>query len=234
MNIFSKIVDYLLPRRCIFCNTPVYGPEPFCENCRELVPTAEGICPRCGKRPCVCGERRFAFSSVVPVFFYELGAQNAVKQLKFNERTSYAKPLAKYMYGRLVTRDFYPRLEAIIPVPMTKRAIHQRGYNQSVLLAKELSRLSGIPAECNILQKVRETQKQHDLTERERRSNLNEAFAVADPVKLTGKTVLLCDDVYTTGATFDECARTLLSGGAREVFCAAISTTMNRRHSDEG
>lgn len=233
MNLFTKIADYLLPRRCIFCNTPIYGEAPCCEKCRELIPYAEGVCPKCGKSPCICGQMDFAFTAVTPVFFYEIGAKNAVKQLKFYERTSYAKSLAKYMHDRLLLCDYYPKLELIVPVPMTKKSIHNRGYNQSAMLANELSKLSGIAADDTSLQKIRETRKQHDLTERERKTNLCSAFAVTVPEKIAEKTILLCDDVYTTGATFDECARTLLAGGAKEVFCAAVSTTMSRRGSDK-
>lgn len=233
MNLLLKIADYLLPRRCIFCNTPIYGTAACCEKCKDLIPFAEGVCPKCGKSICVCAERNFAFTAVAPVFFYEIGAKNAIKQLKFYERTSYAKSLGKYMYERLLLCDYYSKLELIIPVPMTKKSVHDRGYNQSVMLAKEISKLSGIAADDTTLQKIKETRKQHDLTERERKTNLTGSFTVVAPEKIAGKTILLCDDVYTTGSTFHECARTLLSGGAKEVYCAAVSTTLSRRESEQ-
>ena len=108
---------------------------------------------------------------------------------------------------------------------MTKKAEYERGYNQSVLLAEELAKKSGIPTYAGVLAKKKDTKKQHDLGQKERQENLQGAFQVVDQKMVAGKTVLLCDDVYTTGATFHECARTLLADGARKVFCIAVATT---------
>ena len=225
MNPFKKLLDLIFPKRCIFCNTPVYSGQPYCEQCISLIPFAREICPVCGKNPCICGRKQLAFSGVSAVFFYELGAENAIRQLKFHERVSYAAPLANYLYYKLLQCDFYPEVDVIIPVPMSKKAEHERGYNQSVLLAKGLAKKSGIPVCTEVLIKMKDTKKQHDLGQRERQENLKGAFQVFNPHLVAGKTVLLCDDVYTTGATFDECARTLLAFGAAKVFCIAVATT---------
>lgn len=225
MNPFKKLIDFIFPKRCIFCNTPIYSGKPYCEQCVSLIPFAEDVCLVCAKNPCVCNRRETAFSAVAAVFFYELGAENAVRQLKFHERVSYASPLAHYLYEKLLQCDFYPEIDCIIPVPMTKKAEYERGYNQSVLLAKELSKKSSIPTYTGILTKKKDTKKQHDLGQKERQENLKDAFEIVNPQQIAGKTVLLCDDVYTTGATFEECARRLLSGGAKKVFCIAVATT---------
>ncbi len=228
MKLFSKILDYLLPRRCIFCNTPIYTDAPCCDNCEALIPYADSVCSICGKSPCICAQTEFAFRAVTPVFLYESGAKNAIQKLKFNEHLSYAKPLAQYLHARLLQCDYCELIDVIIPIPMTKRAIHNRGYNQSVLLAQELSKLSGITTDAESLKKRKETRKQHDLNSADRQVNLHGAFAVTAAEKITGKTILLCDDVYTTGATFDEAARTLLVAGAKEIFCIAVATTLHQ------
>lgn len=225
MNPFKKLIDFIFPKRCIFCNIPIYSGKPYCEQCISLIPFAEDVCPVCAKNPCVCSRKESAFSAVAAVFFYELGAENAIQQLKFHERISYAPPLADYLYHKLAECDFYSELDCIIPVPMTKKAEYERGYNQSVLLAEELAKKSGIPTYAGVLAKKKDTKKQHDLGQKERQENLQGAFQVVDQKMVAGKTVLLCDDVYTTGATFHECARTLLADGARKVFCIAVATT---------
>lgn len=225
MNPFKKLIDFIFPKRCIFCNTPIYSGKPYCEQCIPLIPFAEDICPVCAKNPCICSRREATFSAVTAVFFYELGAENAIRQLKFHERISYAPPLAQYLYYKLLQCNFYSEIDCIIPVPMTKKAEYERGYNQSVLLAKELTKKSGIPTHIGVLAKKKDTKKQHDLGQKERQENLKGAFQVVNPQIVAGKTVLLCDDVYTTGATFDECARTLLSCGVKKVFCIAVATT---------
>lgn len=86
MNPFKKLIDFIFPKRCIFCNIPIYSGKPYCEQCISLIPFAEDVCPVCAKNPCVCSRKESAFSAVAAVFFYELGAENAIRQLKFHER----------------------------------------------------------------------------------------------------------------------------------------------------
>ncbi len=229
MNPFQKLIDYIFPKRCIFCNTPIYTGKPYCEQCLPLIPFAEEICPICAKNPCICRQSGFSFSAVSAVFFYELGAENAIRQLKFHERLSYLPALAEYLYQRLLQCDYYSELDCVIPIPMTRKAEYERGYNQSALLAELLAKKSGIPNCARALVKTKHTEKQHDLGQKERQRNLKDAFQVVETQHIVGKTILLCDDVYTTGATFDECARTLLAAGAKRVYCIAVATTRKSR-----
>lgn len=225
MHIITKLLDYIFPRQCIFCGTPVYSGLPYCEDCIDLIPFTEDVCPVCGKESCICNKQQFYFQKAVSVFNYDLGAEHAIRQLKFNEKISYAKPLAGYMYQKMLQSDFINKIQLILPAPMTKKDTIARGYNQSVLLAKELSRLSHIPMSDRILLKVKQTRKQHDLNSEERKINLSDAFRVTDSVLVSGKTILLCDDVYTTGSTFNECSRILMENGAKEVYCIAAAST---------
>lgn len=101
----------------------------------------------------------------------------------------------------------------------------ERGYNQSALLARELSALLGVPADCHALCKSIDTPAQHALKGAERRGNVFGVFEVPAPESVEGKTILLCDDIKTTGATLDECAKTLKLAGAKEVYCVCIAVT---------
>ena len=122
--------------------------------------------------------------------------------------------------------EAYPLVKAdtVTYVPMTERAQKKRGYNQSRLLALEISKRLLVPFDT-LLVKQCDTKRQHDLTAEERTTNLVGAFGVADGADITGKTVILCDDIKTTGSTLAECVKVLKSCGAKEVYClcAAIS-----------
>ncbi len=233
MNPFSKLLDYIFPRRCIFCNTPIYSDLPNCEECAALIPFAEDVCPTCGKASCICGRQRLYFTAAASVFLYDTGVENAVCQLKFHDRVSYAKPLAGYLHQKLIQTEFADRIDLILPAPMTKKDIADRGYNQSILLAKELSGLSRIPMNDTALIKIKQTKKQHNLNAAERRRNLLDAFWVAEPATVCGRTILLCDDVYTTGSTLNECARTLMKSGAQEVFCLTVASAQLQTEQSE-
>ena len=109
----------------------------------------------------------------------------------------------------------------IIPVPMFKKKEKQRGYNQAALLAADLSRMTGIPYSEEMLIRVRKTSPMKDLERKDRLRNLKEAFSIREPLSSIHK-VLLIDDIYTTGATMDECSLILKDSGAREVYGIAL------------
>jgi ComF family protein len=111
----------------------------------------------------------------------------------------------------------------IVPVPLHPRRLRQRGFNQSVILAREIARRHGIAMEFRALRRIVDTESQAGLKKEERRSNIRKAFGMSDPDRVSGKQVLLVDDVYTTGSTLGECARTLLKGGAESVGALTLA-----------
>ena len=115
------------------------------------------------------------------------------------------------------------KAEAIIPVPLHPRRLRWRGFNQSVLLARQISRAYNIPVDCFTLFRKIDTPPQTQLPEEDRRKNMRRAFALAEESAMSGKRVLLVDDVYTSGATVNECSRVLKRGGAREVFVLTLA-----------
>ena len=116
-------------------------------------------------------------------------------------------------------------IDFIIPVPMYKSDKAKRGYNQCELIASEISHISGIPHKFNIVFKIRKTPHQKELSKNERKSNLKNAFALKNPEKISGKNIILIDDVCTTGSTLSEISRLLKNNGAGKIFCLTYCRT---------
>jgi ComF family protein len=117
-------------------------------------------------------------------------------------------------------------LDAIIPVPLHPKRLRWRGFNQAVLLAREVGRSWQVPVDPFILFRSRETPPQTQLDEGERRKNVRGAFALNPAKSVQGKVLLLVDDVYTSGATVNECSRVLTRAGAREVHVLTLARTV--------
>jgi len=116
-----------------------------------------------------------------------------------------------------------PPFDLLIPVPLHPKRLRERGFNQSLLLVKALSHRTGIPYEKRLLQKKRQTLPQVELSGREREKEVRNSFRIIKREALLGKTILLVDDVYTTGATVNECAKVLLAAGAERIDVFTIA-----------
>lgn len=141
---------------------------------------------------------------------------------------SLAAPLAKLIADHFALAQIQPDRNAIIvPVPLAQKRLRWRGYNQAASLARELGHLWRLPVNSNILVRSRETQNQASLQGSARRQNIKNAFTSPDPSAIKNKTVYLVDDVITTGATMDECAKVLKRRGAATVIGLAIARAEN-------
>ncbi len=226
------IINAFFPKRCELCGkviNPHYDLCPECESGDFYIKNE--ICALCGveKEYCVCKKRKNSYSMICSPFYYEGGAKTAVLKLKFGENRQYAKSLAKYMAACVNERYQGIDIDEIAFVPMTKRQIKERSFNQSELLADEVGKLINKPVR-KYLCKVFETKQQHTLKESLRKGNVLGAYdtKVKDAVSPQGKTVLLCDDIMTTGATLNECAKMLRLAGAKDVVCVAAAITKKR------
>jgi ComF family protein len=127
--------------------------------------------------------------------------------------------MAEHDYPAFRIQDY----SLIIPVPLHPRKLRQRGFNQSVVLAREISRRHGVAMDFRTLRRVVDTASQTGLKKKERRSNIRKAFSITGPERIRGQNILLVDDVYTTGSTLSECARTLLKAGAEAVGALTLA-----------
>lgn len=228
-------LDLLLPPACLLCGQRLDpdGKDPsLCDDClASMSSLGEAYCRRCAQPYPVpyptdhlcgnCLRQPPPYSRVCAVGRYQGGISEAIHRLKYRNQLSLAAPLGRRLAISLLATDAAFRPDLLIPVPLHPRRLRQRGYNQAMELARPVSRLYATPIDALLLQRTRHTPHQQGLTAAERRRNLRSAFSLTRPVE--GRTVLLIDDVMTTGETVRECARTLVAGGATEVRVAVVA-----------
>lgn len=159
------------------------------------------------------------------VFDYTDDVRFLIRKFKFDGAKHLATPFAKYMLPIMLKN--FPRADAMIFVPMTKKAYKKRGYNQTELLAKELFVQTNLPI-LDVVVKKRETKNQVKLKRAERLKNLQDAFSVTDKTAIAGKRILIIDDVLTTGATAETIAKLLKEKGAAMVYLITVASVPDR------
>jgi ComF family protein len=161
-------------------------------------------------------KKRPPFSKVIFYGIYEGVLAEAINQLKFHDLRRLSKPM-----GTLLVDLELPVIDGILPVPLSIKGLRERGFNQSLLMARVLSKSSQVPLFMDILWKKKETLPQIGLSRKERSTNLKKAFAVKGDIR--GLRLLLIDDVMTTGATVTECSNVLMKAGAQEVTVLTLA-----------
>lgn len=192
---------------------------PWCEACGTPFPYAVGEGAVCG----ACAAREPVFEKARSAFVYDDESRALVLSLKHGGRTD-----ALAAFGRWMNRaggELLADADGLVPVPLHPRRLRQRRFNQSLLLARTLSRASGVPVAPHILQRTRATPSQGGLSAKGRTRNVAGAFKVRAEAKadLAGRRLVLVDDVYTTGATLEACARALLRSGAANVSAITLA-----------
>lgn len=244
MNLFSRIGAFLEkflynPKwRCISCGKEIFDDNSyFCEACKEKLPTREGaICAHCGRETVApveycdtCKGRLTAIDKGRSAFEYDKPISGLIKRAKYGGEKYILTALAEYL--SLVYFKNYFAADVIVYVPMTKKAERKRGYNHGKVLAEKTSEIVGVPV-LDCLEKTRETKRQAKLNAESRKKNLIGAFKVTDKRAAENKTVLIIDDVTTTGATGEAVAEALKKAGASSVLLltvAAVSFLKNKR-----
>ncbi|MBN8818806.1 MAG: ComF family protein [Sphingomonas sp.] len=228
------LLDYALPPRCSACGVIVAEPGTLCATCWSSIAfIGEPICDTCGRDlPAMAGSGALCgacLASPPPydrargVMRYGEVARTMAHRLKYARRLSLARVMAAHV-ARLVSEQ--GRMDGLlVPVPLHRWRIWSRGFNQSALIAAQVARLTGLPIERDLLRRVRNTPPLHGLGARDRVRTVRGAFSLAPRArpKLEGRTIILIDDIWTTGATATACARLLRRAGARrvEVLCWA-------------
>ncbi|MEW6263423.1 MAG: ComF family protein [Thermodesulfobacteriota bacterium] len=235
----AGLVDLVCPPRCPLCGTfhaagEGWGPHDFCASCQAgIKPLPEARCRLCAQpfpagtdsaHACgACLKSPPAFDRAVAAGLYEEALRAAIHHLKYRRRTELVRPLAGFMAGRLKPPFYPPAADLILPVPLPARRLRARGFNQSQLLAATLFRPWQEKIKPEVLRRPVYTPPQMTLDRADRRGNVSGAFAVARPAQVEKKTVILVDDVFTTGATAGECARVLKKAGADQVLVLTLA-----------
>ena len=226
-----QILDLLFPRRCGVCGEP--GPAVLCGRCRSAFQVIRPpICPLCGcplpspAGHCAdCRRDGVAFTAARSPALYAGTLRAALHRLKFDGRRELGPILGAILadFVRRETAIGHPDL--VVPVPLHPTRRRERGFNHAELLAAPVAEALGCPLIPAVLERVASTPPQSTLTCARRRANVRGAFGVraAAATGIRGRTVLLVDDILTSGATAAECARTLLAAGATEVRVATLA-----------
>jgi len=218
-----RALDFALPPRCAGCGTIVENVHTFCVACWSKVEflgetgcktcglpleaTEADTCGVCLAKPPRIGRTRAA------VAYGDLTRGLAI-QLKYGRKVAIARTMARYMTPLVRGSDREP---VLIPVPLHRSRLWSRGFNQSALVARELSRRLGLPWKTMALRRLKRTPPLKGMSPQQRRRTVAGAFRVTDPASVAGKTVILIDDVLTTGSTAEACARALQRAGASHV-----------------
>lgn len=234
--VWRGVLHVLLPRTCYACRRDVpFGWEaPLCAACRERVQTPGPLyCLRCGKplpdggahcyqcRGSKAG--KFSCKIIRSAVLFNPPMRALVHAFKYADRMQLAVYLAQYMAWQW---DKYPDLhgaQLLLPVPLHAKKLKRRGYNQSALLARALGGILHLPEAEDVLVRVRNTPSQTGFGREGRLQNMRGAFACVRPEAVKGKTVLLIDDVATTGATLEGCAEALKAAGAKKVMAYTLA-----------
>ena len=234
--LLGALLDTFFPPLCHLCSAPVGAGHELhlCTGCRDAVKAiASPLCPRCGAPYATadgidhlcggCATDPPPFDAARGAVLFDGPARELIHRFKYERKVHLNRPLGLLTSVRLAEFAAACDADLIVPVPLHIRRLRERGFNQAVLLGEHLSCSWRIPLSRTNLRRVRWTEPQISLTASQRARNVRGAFALRNPAEVEGKRLLLVDDVYTTGSTVAECARTLGSGGAAAVFVVTVA-----------
>lgn len=218
----AAVSDFFLPRFCPGCNNKLAADEELiCSECLKDILIVEK------QRLDYEFDRKFRSSAIIKDFYshYIFEAdkvlQNIIHSLKYNSKFKLGIFLGKILSQGIKSQNW--QIDLIIPVPIHHLKKAERGYNQSDFIVKGLSKSLNIPSSKKILKRIRYTQSQTRLNQKEREENVTDAFKVKKRRSIQGKNLLLVDDVITTGVTIQECGKVLRNAGANSVYACSVA-----------
>lgn len=244
MKALKSLIDLIYPPRCPICQAflqdqiTLLGNQnlPFCRAClEEFTPIKSPICSLCGRpfsegvehdRVCEdCLRRRPSYDIARAPYLYEGALMSAIHELKYAQKSHLADSLGSLLASFAQTWIGELKGSLIMPVPLHPRRLRSRGFNQSLLLGRRVASKTGSDLDFLSLRRTRFTKPQTELSSEERQKNVRKAFEVVKPPAVKGRTIVLVDDVATTGSTLNECAKALKRAGADSVLCLVLART---------
>ena len=220
-NRLKKVQSWLRPQRCLICQGAVPGEGDFCQGCAAGLPYSGPACPQCaapydlGTHATVCGRCQTetpAYTASRALFRYSFPVDRLIQGLKYHGQLHHARVLGELLAAQLAER---PAPDCILPVPLHPARLRERGYNQSLELARVVARTLEVKLDYRSLQRTRPTAPQTGLPLDERARNVREAFALAPG--FSARRVAIVDDVMTSGYTVNAVAKCLRGAGVEEV-----------------
>jgi len=238
-EVLNDLGEVFFPPQCLGCDEIIhpFDSQIFCPACDKQVHFITGsICRICGTTfpdsPAeghLCGdclEKIPYFSCARAIFSYKDIIFNAIHKFKYKKDLSSGEILASFMAGFPFPDIDFADYSLMIPVPLHIKRLRERGFNQSLILARAIGEKRNIHVDFSVLKRHKFTLTQTRSNKKERKQNIRGAFEITDREKIAGKSILLIDDVYTTGATVNECAKTLIKGGAQKVFVLTLARVL--------
>ena len=236
-TILHAFADFVWPPKCLICdNSLENGIKFICDECeKNIVIFSPPFCFHCGKplfysgghseRLCaLCKEEKDHFDRAFIVGSYEKSLRDAIHKFKYKKKAGLLKYFSVLMNDYIGGNNVLDKVDLIIPVPLFLTKKRERGFNQSELLAKEISKNWHVPVSNKNLYRFRHTEPQYNLDYTQREKNIKGAFKLKDKNTIKGKRILLVDDVVTTGATVNECSRILKrDGNAKDVLILSLA-----------
>lgn len=213
-SFFSKVLSIVYPNKCPTCSKILEFNCFLCGKCRKkIIPNRDSTF--------IYSNKNVEVNCISP-FFYSDVIRDMILDFKFRNCLHYSKFFAAKILNEIKNFVSISSVDLITFVPLTNAQKAKRGYNQSEILAYEISKLCNIKT-VSILKKSKKNFVQHELNYEERLKNVVGVYQIIDKKSVQNKTVLLCDDIVTTGSTLRECSQILLSHGAKKIFCATIA-----------
>ncbi len=208
-----------VPYVCDKCwdDIPLIEP-PWCEMCG--IPNTKGTCDECATTPPPYGKLR-------TIAYYESALQQAIHLFKFEKRTSLAKPLTQLTMEHIPDDCNITEYDFILPIPIHKKRLRERGFNQATLIANRIAKTTGVQVVTDALVRHRNTSPQSSLDREARQTNIVGAFELQKKKVVRNKRILVLDDVYTTGATVREAVKVLWDADPIEVDVLTLARTLN-------
>lgn len=230
-KIWKWLLKLLWPERCPFCMRAYRtGICPECQKKLKPLFVTEPRCVQCGKPLHVsekeycydCAEGQHYFDAGSAVWVHKEPVSNSIYQFKYHNQRAFAKEYAKVLVGQFEKEIRRWNPDVLIPVPLHKKRKKKRGYNQAELLAAEIGRLMNLPVETDLVVRTKNTKPQKNQGHRGRKQNLKQAFGLKYRFR-KGCTIVVIDDIYTTGNTIDAISFLLKKAGAEKVYFLTIS-----------
>jgi len=230
----QTLLDWIYPPTCIACKAllPLNEPERFiCVSCRDIFePILHPNCLKCGAptdAPVVhcasCRGRKFYFSHNISTFTYDELMRELINDMKFNRKKRVAQGLG-ILWANSTDRNL-SSVDFFIPVPMHRKKQNERGFNQAETLTIPLAKAFQIPM-LPILARTVDTVPQSEVHPSRRAENVKDIFLVTDPSAVKNKNIILTDDIFTTGASLNECAKALKKAGAGDISCMTLAISV--------
>ena len=227
MKWISDLIDLIFPRTCVVCGELLSPQEKdICINCLSTLPKIEKI---------HLDEIEKSFWGKVEIeratsfMYYHKNSpyNNLIHRLKYKNRPDTGDRLAFLAAKEIAESGFFDDIDALVPLPLSKRKMRQRGYNQCDYIAKGLSRATGIPVIKNAVKRLKSNETQTHKSRDERWQNVEGIFALSDATLIEGKHILLIDDILTTGATLASCAKSIQEGCQCKISIFTLAYTYN-------